>query len=295
MSHSLRTITVPAGIGDFCWLACKLGSVNEKFHIKLPDGLPQRGHQILQLLPSLVESYEYTPNLSYKKINENNIQRKKKNWKDIKDNSFYLSANEWLESGKRIEGWLPDLPTSYRLDFATDADDKGIARVLLDDSGAHYIGIYGSAYANARHKHYNGWGPDEWFKFCKLLYSHNRNIKFVIIGADYDEDLATMLMNKFHEFRTPFVNTIGQPLSVVIELLKRLSYFVGFPSGLSILNELLGKDGVMFYGEKVKGIINTWADPERIKAGNIKECLFCDPEQIFDWVKNSYGLFKRLQ
>ncbi|WP_276483575.1 hypothetical protein [Paraflavitalea pollutisoli] len=291
--NSLRTITIPAGIGDQLWLWSKLQNAGEKFNIRMPDGQPQRGHQVCELLPNLVSSFEYVPKLGYKKLSDGNIQNKKNEWKKINEKEFFLSANSWLESGKRIEGFLPDLPTSYTLDFATSEEDKMAVASLLSQK-KHYIGIYTSAYSNARHQHYNGWGPDEWLQFCKLLYSQDQDVDFVIIGAKYDEDLAELLMAQLKASDIPFTNTIGEPLSMVVEILKRLKYFVGFPSGLSIINEMLGKDGVMFYGHKVAGLINTWADPERIKAGNIKECLFCDPARIFDWIKNDYQLFKKL-
>lgn len=287
-----RTITVPAGIGDWCWLAQKLIHTGERFNIKLPDGIPQRGHQILQLMPNLVAGYEYTPGLSYAKLALANIQNRKRKWSQITPQEFALSANQHLEAGKRLETFLPDLSTAYTLDFATTATDRIKARDYLA-IGPKYIGIYSSAYKNARHKHYNGYGPEEWLDLIKRLHGGNKEFVFVIIGAVYDEDLAAMLMRELMLTKIRFVNTIGAPLSVVIEILKMLHYFIGFPSGLSILNDLIGKDGTMFYGHKVAGIINTWADPERIKNGNIKECLFCPVQEIFDWLKNDYKIFDR--
>jgi ADP-heptose:LPS heptosyltransferase len=122
----------------------------------------------------------------------------------------------------------------------------------------------------------------------------NKDLCFVIAGAPYDEGITDELMAEMQADRISCINTTGQSLSVVVELLKRFSYFIGFPSGLSIMNETLGKDGVMFYTQKDKGIINGWADKQRIMAGNIKECIFCEPAQIFDWIKNEYNLFEKL-
>jgi ADP-heptose:LPS heptosyltransferase len=287
---SLRTITLPAGIGDAIWVLSKLANSGERFHFKIPDGTPQRGKQIFDLLPQVAESCTYTPNLNYSKIDKENAARNK-NWKDIKQQSFTLSANTWLEQGKRLEKWLPDLPISYSLNYNTTNKDRSIAGTLLIQE-AHYIGIYGSAYSNARH--WGMWGPDEWFTLIRLMYTRNKEMKFVIIGAPYDNDLAELLMAKLYEFRIPYVNTIGQPLSVVIEILKRLDYFIGFPSGLSILNETLGKDGIMFYPEKLKPMMNAWAHPDRIASGAYKGCQLCPPEQLFDWIRNDYQLYKRL-
>lgn len=292
MSSNLRTITLPAGIGDALWVLSKIINTKEKFHFRIPDGSPQRGKQIFDLLPQVAESCTYTPDLSYSKIDKQNAAVRGKKWTDIKQQSFTLSANTWLEQGNRLEKFLPDLPISYRLDYATTNRDRSIAGSLLHDDGK-YIGIYGSAYSNARH--WGMWGPDEWANLIQLMYQCDRSLKFVIIGAPYDNDLAELLKAKLHEYRIPFVNSIGQPLSVVVEILKRLAYFIGFPSGLSILNETLGKDTLMFYPEKLNLMMNAWAEPSRIASGAYKGCQKCPPEKLFDWIKNEYQLFKRLQ
>lgn len=292
MSINLRTITLPAGLGDCAWVLMRLINSGERFHFKIPDGTPQRGKQIFDLLPQVAESCTYTPELSYSKIDKQNAAIKGKKWTDIKQQSFTLSANTWLEQGNRLEKWLPDLPISYRLDYKTTTGDKIAAYNLLPDSN-HYIGIYGSAYSNARN--WNMWGHEEWFTLARMIHERNTDIRFVLIGATYDTDLADQLMAKFWEHKIPFVSTIGQPLSVVIEILKRLAYFIGFPSGLSILNETLGKDTLMFYPKHLKLMMNAWAHPDRIVSGEYKGCQLCPPEQLFDWIKNTYCLFEKLK
>jgi ADP-heptose:LPS heptosyltransferase len=288
----MRTIKVCAGIGDSIWLIQKLINQPEKFNFQIPDGSPQRGKPLFDLLPQVTASAEYIPNLTYTKIKAENMQAKKSRWAQIKEKEFYLSANLHLEQHKRIENFFPDLPTSYQLDYQTTAQDATTASKLLFDDQKRYIGIYTSAYSNARNA--GGWVMTDWFRLIKLMVAKNRDICFVIVGAPYDVGITDELTAQMRANRISFINTTGQPLGVVVELLKRFTYFIGFPSGLSILNETLAKDGVMFYTEKDKGIINCWADKQRIMAGNIKECLFCDPVAIFDWIKNEYQLFEKL-
>jgi ADP-heptose:LPS heptosyltransferase len=289
---NVRKITTHPGLGDFIWIAQKLINQGEKFHILMPEGQPQRGHQLAELLPGLIESHEYGQKLNYRKIKEGNIQNKKKNWAQIKEKEFFLSANEHLEAGLRIEEFLPDLPTTYQIEYSINPEATLTAADLLADGSRRYIGIYTSAYSNSRNA--GGWGIEDWFKLIRLMYSRSKDITFVIVGAPYDVGIVEPLTEQLQQFGVPFINTTGQPLPVVIELLKGFSYFIGFPSGLSIINETLGKDGVMFYMQKDQGIINTWADPKRISQGDIKECLFCEPAAIFDWIKNEYCLFKML-
>jgi hypothetical protein len=292
MENNFRTITVQPGIGDAIWALQKLVNQNEKFHFKIPDGLPQRGKPLFDLLPQIAVSAEYTPGLTYKKITRDNIQNTKKKWNQVKDKEFFLSANEHLEAGRRIEEFFPDLPTSYTLDYATTEQDAQAAIKLLYDKQKHYIGIYTSAYSNARNA--GGWTLNEWFKLIRLIHGKNRDICFVIIGASYDVGITEDLIIEMKKAGICYVNATGKGLGATIEILKRLIYFIGFPSGLSIINETLQKDGVMFYMQKDKGIINTWAEKGRIAAGNIKECLFCSPDAIFDWIKNEYQFFEKL-
>lgn len=288
----MRSITTPAGIGDGLWILSKLLHTSERFKFFIPDSSPQRGKQIYDLLPQVSVSCTYIAGLSYDKLAKQNIQNTKKHWKEINEHVFALSANSHLEAGKRIEEFLPDLPPTFKMDFATTEQDKAKAAALLP-AGPKYIGIYGSAYRNARHTHYNGYGPAEWLRLIQMLYKEDKNFVFVIIGAEYDADLAEMLMKELKEQKIPYVNTIGEPLSVVMEIMRRQFYFIGFPSGLSILNEYMGLDGLMFYGVKIKGIINTWADPVRIRNGDIKECLYAEPEIIFNWLTKTYKILDR--
>lgn len=321
-TQQLRTIKTTPGIGDFLFFASKLLSTGERFNFQISDGKPQRGKQIFDLLPAVSASCTYTPNLGYKKIKEENIQRVKPLWKDIDEQEFFLCANRHLELGHRIEEFLPDLPTSFRLDYATTEEDKETARRLTlpnrkwftqkplnsiaDDIEAmanglykihttenvKYVGIYSSAYSSQRN--WGFWTERGWFDFIKLFHKENPELVFVIIGASFDVDLSGNLMKLLKAAKIPYVDTIGQPLSVVIEVLKRLSYFVGFPSGLSILNETLGKSTFMFYPEHLQLMQNAWADPVRIESGEYKGAQFCTPEKAFRWIKNEHKLFNKI-
>ena len=280
-----RTIIAVQGLGDLIWIFMKLINQPEKFHWKISDSSPQRGHQIFELFPQLTESFEYIPQAGYKKVKRNGYWGK---WADAPQN-FYLEANSLLELGHRIERFLPDLPTTYKLEYATTKQDKITAGLIKDGTGESYageklIGIYTSAYSNARH--WGGWEPKQWLELIRLIQDYNKEYKFVIIGAVYDILIPDEIMEALKPEQ--FINTIGQPLSVVIEILKRLDCFIGFPSGLSIINETLSaKQTVMFYPPHLKKLINAWPDPERIENGSYKGCEFCDPKLIFEWLINN--------
>ncbi len=290
----MRTIKTCPGIGDTIWLFMKLINQPEKFHWKIGDGSPQRGKAIFDLFPQLVESFEYIPQCGYNKVKRNATHGK---WHKFTSQEFYLEANSHLELGNRIENFLPDLPTSFKLEYATSYEDEGKALEILGfdsidtNEGKIYggaieplIGIYTSAYSNARH--WGGWEADDWIALIQLIHRYNKGYKFVFIGAVYDIGISQILMEGMP--KEMYINTIGQPLSVVIEILKRLDCFIGFPSGLSIINETLAaKQTIMFFPPHLSKLINAWPDPERIENASYKGCLFCEPKQIFDWMVNN--------
>jgi len=284
----MRTITTCPGIGDSIWLIQKLINQPEKFHWKVGNGLPQRAKQLFDLFPQLTESFEYIPDVMYKTVKRSGY---KGNWAKAPQ-KMYLEANSHLEAGKRIEKFLPDLPTTFKLEYKTSLKDtiesEFTVPMLLDSTGRSmispkYIGIYTSAYSTARQ--WNGWGSNEWLEFINLIKP--LGYKFVIIGAEWDIGIPGEIMNELSA--DDYINTIGQPLPVVIEILKRLDCFIGFPSGLSIINETIGaKKTLMWYPAHLSKMINSWPDPERIENKSYKGCLFCPPEQIFSWMKDNW-------
>lgn len=275
-----KTITTCAGLGDTAWIMQKLVNQPDKFHWRIPGGEPRRGDQLFKMMPSLVESFDWVENLGYKTIKERGYMGQ---WKNV-PKSFYLQANTHVEQGNRIEKFLPDLKTSYRLPLVTTIDNQCDAMKALnygDVNKFKYIGIYTSAYETARHL--GGWTAAEWSEFVRMLPPE---YTIVFIGAPYDQGIVQQVMNQCNR---PYIDTIGQPLPVVIEILKRLDVFIGFPSGLSILNELIGANKtLMFYSPKIKGIINAWADPDRIESGRYKGCLWCEPALIYSWMKENW-------
>jgi hypothetical protein len=289
----MRTIKTPPGAGDNIWLISKLLSTGERFNFQLPDSSPQRGKQIFDMLPSISASCTYVPGLSYRIIEMQNIQRGGRSWRNIKGyDCFSLSCNGHLEAGNRIETFLPDLEMHYRIDWNTAEFSSKAEEILqkfsLKTEKTHFIGIYTSSYAGS--KNWGTWGSEIWCEFVRMMHRKNNQFVFVIIGASFDVDMSNDLMNRLRLLRIPFINTIGEPLAIVTEILKRLAYFVGFPSGLSILNETLGKKTFMFYSQAIKAIIETWAEPCRIESGDYKGCLFCPPKQAIDWIFDYYKL-----
>ncbi len=274
----MRTLYVPPGIGDSLWIVQKLLTQSERFDFCLPGGKPRRGHQVFELLPDLCRMVSYKSVLNYKTICENAISG---NWSDHTRRNLFVSANSHLEAGKRIEEFLPDLDTVFKIDYATTLDDATEAAKYTE---GNCIAIYTSAYSNARN--WNCWQAAEWMELINRIHQERPDFKFVLIGASYDTGV---------ELNHPaLISTVGEPLSVVIEILKQCVYFIGFPSGLSILNETLGKDTFMFYPTHLEPMINTWADPKRIHGKEYIGQLMCDVDTAYNRIIHEYKLYDRV-
>ena len=293
----MRTIKTCPGIGDTLFLFQKLINQPERFNWKIWDGMkngqqaqPQRGHQIFELFPQLVESFEYIPNAGYNKIKRDGYSG---SWSTAPKGEFVLEANSHLESGKPIDSFLPDLPTSYLLPFP-EGEEMEI------DTSKKLIGIYTTSYANAQYM--SGWLIREWKSFIELLHAHDSDFHFVFIGAPYDGGLSQEIMKLIPS--DWFTDLMGKTTLLQITwLLRKLHCFVGFQSGLMIMSELMGaRQTTMLYSPALKDMMNTWPDPKRIESGSYKGCVFGEvdrygalkhlltPEGLFDWLKENNKL-----
>lgn len=288
----MRNIKVPAGIGDNIWLMMKLINSGEKFDFTLPDGIPQRGRQIFDIMPQVSASASYA-RMSYERdINPHNIVRKHKEWKDIIEDVFFLSCNLHLEEGHRIEEFLPDLKTSFTLPYETSAHIFD-AEARLPNCETHpYIGIYGSSYSTSRA--WGFWQDDKWAELIQKIHKRIPEATFVIIGADFDLDLNEQLLLRLDTLNIPYIKLIGENLGLVVEIMKRLLYFVAFPSGLPIMSTTLRVPTTMFYPKHLELMMGAWADPELIERKIYNGIQFCEPDQIIDWIFDRYKLTDKL-
>ena len=287
----MRNIDVCAGIGDNIWLIQKLINSGEKFSFHLPAGKPQRGKQIFDILPQIgVAAYD-SQYRKYTELSQTNIANRVKNFYDIKENWFSLSINQHLEQGRRIEDFLPDLPTSFRIDWQTENEKTDLPDKPL-------IGIYASAYNTARA--WGFWKEDRWCRLILDLHNLNKDFTFVMIGADWDLGVGSLIIRYLYERDIPYINTIGRPLSYVVEVLKKLKYLFAFPSGIGILAPTVGCPVTMFYpngrggAPDLRRMINAWASPEDIETKLYNGVQFCEPTVVYSWFVNEYKILDRL-
>ena len=289
VASPIRVIKVCAGIGDNIWLIQKLLSTKEKFIFKIAADEPKRGKQIFDLTPDIVAHSKYDGSFTSLGPIDSGIQNTKNRWADVDEVEFSLSANTHLEHGYRLEWFMPDLPTTFRVPWKTE-QYRYEAEELLP-KGTPYVGLYGSAYSSTRH--WGFWGAKEW---CDLAINVRNVVDpvFVIIGAKFDLDLAGELGSHLANRSIKQVSLIGKPLGLVIEVMKRLSYFFSFPSGLGMLSTSVGCPTLMFYPPHLEKMINAWAEPESIMNGLYTGALFMPPVEALKMALENGSLKERL-
>lgn len=290
----MRTIITAPGIGDFLWLLMRLINLEQPekfdwvFSTREDDIAPNkaevqtRAFQIQPLLPQLINSVSHKSISWNRQIKGNSPKR----FSDAKNSTFYLEANSHLENGFRIEQFLPDITnTSFILPFQTSEKNKREAKEILSTfkNGEHKIcGIYTSSHAPRD----GSWNQDQWAQIINLIKQFNPNYKFVFIGAGYDEKWTMEVANKFDQ--SDYTTCIDQDLGTAIEVQKGLDIMIGFQSGMTILNELIGApQTVMLYwrNKAHRNIIESWAEPRRMNiTKQYKGCEFDAPSVIYKWL-----------
>lgn len=274
-----RLIRTASGIGDSIWLLQKLINAGEKFDFHISNGFPQRGKQLFDILPQVAASCEYVDGLPYKTIRETSKQFDGVPFHAITDKAFSLAVNHHLESGKRLEEFLPDLPITYQLPYQTAPSDK----INPLEDGPLHIGIYISSYHAARS--WNFWNEREWYDLIYKLHSDHPEAVFVFIGAAWDIDLTFNVIKLCSASNISFVNAVGYTFAASIEVMKQLDYFIGFPSGMCIVNETLHRKTFMFYPYHLKNMMYAWAEEGRIKRRDYVAQLFCTPLEAYRIIK----------
>ena len=250
MSERIK-ITVAAGIGDGLWNLMTLDK-SKTYEIEICKSNINRGKQIYDLMDKSFIADAYYSDKVYPKDCDYNV-------------------NHHLEAGKRIEDFNGTV--NYKLPWKLG---KGKGAFVKSDEFI-YFGIYTSNIHN--NKNWKGWAnPDDWKKFMDGIKYLVPNVKFVGIGAEYDD-----LMDSLE-----FDYTLrGEPLAKVIKTIKNLDFMFGYPSGIPILAEYFGVNTFMFFPDKLNKMQNSFCRKESI-GKEWKGCSFTYPHKAVEWIKNNW-------
>jgi hypothetical protein len=269
---------IPAGIGDASWLVSKLVNAPEWPNIKfiIADGWPYRTKPLFDMLR--VES-EYGK-FNYEWIVSFEQMHRYKNWSDISSNGygcFYLQPNTHIEM-MHLSEYLPDLKTSYHYELKTPSIKS--KRYYKRLSEGKWIGISAASYRG--HEAWNTWSMDKWKSLIKQLIKRDYNI--CLLGGSWD-DLTRGL-----EYELPkehVLSLVGQTtFEEACSVQKKLSFYIGFCSGLGIIRTVLDLPTLMLFPEHLQSIMYSWSDPQDHASGKYVALSYLKPREIFSAFKH---------
>lgn len=250
-------VRVPPGIGDISWVHSKLVTTGKKLHYFISGGGPKRSIPFLDLLPEVAgATYGEFSYLQFAANQLNPVIPCA-----ALTNDCWVSLNEFLEQGNRIELAFPGMSTNLHYDINIPADDVATAEALVAPYAGHSLfGYYTSSKMGARN--WGGWLERDWLDFYKALSKTYPHIP-VIIGATFDSDLTGEVRRQFLMNNVPHIYLVGQNIGQVLHLLKtkRIEFLHGFASGICIVTNVCGVACSMQYPHKLDKLRHAWHDP----------------------------------
>lgn len=270
-------LLVPPGIGDFSAMYAKLCKINRPLTIYSAGDEPQRLGPFLDILPRIKNggygSFTATHSLALTLAPGTDIA-------SLDDGTYYLSINNWLEEGGKVENWIPG-PIDYHYSFNRATSLLEPAWAFLDGlSDGPNIGIYCSAYGNARH--WGFWGPVEWREFLEMLrQTLPENTNYIFIGAEYDVQIAEELYLWMNAIGCNAHLTLGAfHIGGTAEVIAALDYFFVFPSGLGFIADVVETPHTMWFPKHLEKMMGTFTDPATYGRRTFHR-LFQTPEEAF--------------
>jgi len=241
MVQNYKTFVVPPGIGDSAWVYMKLCNLDYDFNIEISspknevgNNIMRRAGGLMEILPK-VKSYKY---LDFAVWHDDDTL-------PLSSDKMWIQANLHLESGKRIESFLPSIPTNLHFDINLPKCEK-YGKIILYTA---------SLRANMN---WRGWLPEDWDNIIGYLIGMGLQDDIVMVGAEWDRDYLWYC----HQSYPDIEYMIGEPLESVLAVVNQAKLLVGFPSGIPIMSIIMGTPTVMFYPKHLEKMMYTFHDKD---------------------------------
>ncbi|MCY2964133.1 MAG: FkbM family methyltransferase [Planctomycetota bacterium] len=308
ISPPLLRVAVPAGIGDAVWALAKIPHMlrvygADQVHIGLCGSPPYRS------LP-FVERFDFVASAEYSRWQcveaDPYTAEGVYNWASSGVGWHYeydwmLQANRHLETGQRLETWLPEYDTDWNIAdrFRFLASELRYAREFEAKHGPYCIFYLGPEAGNsgiAGHNRGELWTPAEWGR----LASHCRGLglKIVVVGARYDR---SYLERHVAPHLGEYVDCVGSwGIGQSFAVIQRSRFVIAYQSGVGIFSVYLGVPAACFWrphGDSIdphgyvtfsEQMASAWAPPEALAAGRYLPLIYtkCSPESIAEHIEH---------
>ena len=256
----MTTFAVPSGIGDVSWAYSKLICLGPSEY-QVADGWPHRTVPFLELLPG-VSKASYGP-FNFADIVQFEHMHKyhpSPTWEQVPKGFgiTYIEPNRHLEMGRRLEDWLPDLPTEFHYKINVSEEDRLKARNKLEGCPRPWTGISAASYRGS--EAWKTWGYADWSPFLKGWHDEVGGTIF-LLGGFWDDLTDTLAADGWKSL-------VGRTsVGSAIATLDMLDYYIGFSSGLGVLRTVLKKNAFMLWPDFQAELSTSWAPPDMLENG----------------------------
>jgi hypothetical protein len=223
---------------------------------------------------------------------------------DWRGYDWVLIPNRHLELGRRIEEWLPELETNWRIADRFrfepwELDYAAHLRRTLGDYCCFYLGPKGGNTTWGHNKD-SLWTPEDW----RLLFDRCREcgLPIVLVGAEYDRSY-------WEEIVKPLTGDEGVHdcighwgIAQSFAVIKGSRFLISYQCGLGIFAVYLGVPVAMWwrpYGNSSwphgfvsfhEAMAHDWAPPAAVASWRYLPCIYQreTPEQIWDHVQTHW-------
>lgn len=274
-------IQTHGGIGDCLWvIGKKLSTLDRPLYVSVSNEnrhRPRRVGRLLDHLPAVI-GWRYAdgtfgPNgADWTQDPNDPACAMGAAWSDLRWRAntaqpYRIECNRWLETGRRIEAWLPDLPTVHRVTYTEPGDPPD--RLAPDNVVLHIA----------------GWNdvPDPVWVSLARMFSAVADV--YIVGGSYDHrprnvHRALGLFKNVHLLEDVSWETL-------FGVLRRCAFCLGHASGFTAVADTLGVNGLTYNPRSVRRLVRTWNDPAH--AGNVHV------DRVEDFERGAVAAYDRLR
>jgi ADP-heptose:LPS heptosyltransferase len=221
-------------------------------------------------------------------------------WEEIRETKagvYYIQPNWFLESGRELASYIPDLETNYHyaLNLPDILDKKVFGENLVEklSNNGKWIGISCASYRGS--VSWKTWNLNHWLALADYLISDG--YKLCLLGGKWD-DLTDSLADQLP--RENVLNLVGKTdFGEACSVHKLLPFYIGFSSGLGIIRTVLDLPTLMLWpcNESInqQALSMSWADPKDIESKKYIARAYMEPRVIFNVFKTQSEIFKEME
>jgi hypothetical protein len=276
----MRTITlnVCQGVGDIFWVYQKFAPYVDEINFcitHVPKGSAKQQTRAIDFLRLLPKTREVTTRIvsdeEYKLLAQGQYSMSEIMARFNEGESIFdYACNKPLENGVRIEDIDPEYPIEETVDIRCDPCP------LVFEAGK-YVTLYvsGSTIDECARTTHRLWNLHLWFDFIRLFYARfGLSAPIKIIGASYDECIATNLQGALNRAGHETTLTIDACAANVTYILKNSLCYIGYQSGLNILADNLDVKQIMLYFPTLKNMLYAWCKKKNFQDKTYNAYIF---------------------